>query len=234
VTTLLVRLDGPQQSWGDSSRFTRRRTRTEPTKSGVLGLLAAAQGRRRTDPLEDLAALRFGVRIDQRGRMLRDFQTAMRRTGQRTETMPLSYRYYLADAVFVAAVEGDHELIAGLDEALRSPAFPLYLGRRAYPPSEEEVSLGAVEAPLEDALRTHPWLARDWYRRQQGAEVHLEVVVDAEPGDPDADTVRDVPRSFDPERREYGWRDVRRVAPLIVANDLGRGEPDFFAALGGG
>ena len=234
MSVLLLRLDGPMQSWGDASRFVRRHTRTEPTKSGVIGLLAAAQGRRRTDPIEDLAALSFGVRVDQRGRLQRDFQTAIR-WGRKNESMPLSYRYYLADAVFVAGVEGDAELLHALDEAVRSPTFPLYLGRRACPPSDEEISLGVRDAPLEEALRSQEWLARDWYRRQQGRTVHLELVVDAPPGlaDADAETSRDVPLSFDPVRREYGWRDVVRLAPVAMPNSVGRAEPDFMAALGG-
>lgn len=233
MTVLLLRLDGPLQAWGDSSRFVRRHTRREPTKSGVIGLLAAAQGRRRTDPIEDLAALRFGVRVDQRGRIQRDFQTAIRRSGAKPASMPLSYRYYLADAAFVAGVEGDAELLHGLDEALRTPTFPLYLGRRACPPSDAEVSLGVQDTSLEGALRSQTWLARDWYRRQQGRTVHLDVLVDAEPGTPDAETTRDVPLSFDPTRREYGWRDVLRLAPVEMANEIGRNEPDFMAALGG-
>lgn len=233
MTVLLLRLDGPLQAWGDASRFVRRHTRREPTKSGVIGLLAAAQGRRRTDPIEDLAALRFGVRVDQRGRLVRDFQTAIRHTGRKPAPMPLSYRYYLADAAFVAGVEGDAELLAGLDQALRTPTFPLYLGRRACPPSDAEVSLGLRDSPLEEALRSETWLARPWYRRQQGKTVHLDLLVDAPPGTPDTETTRDVPLSFDPVRREYGWRDVLRLAPVEMANDIGRDEPDFMAALGG-
>ena len=232
MSVLLLRLDGPLQAWGDASRFVRRHTRTEPTKSGVIGLLAAAQGRRRTDPIEDLAALAFGVRVDQRGRMMRDFQTAIRR-GRKNESMPLSYRYYLADAVFVAGVEGDIELLRALDDAVHSPTFPLYLGRRACPPSEKEISLGVHDTSLEDALRSQEWLARDWYRRQQGRMVHLELVVDAPPGTVDTETARDVPLSFDPVRREYGWRDVVRLAPVAMQNERGRAEPDFMAALGG-
>lgn len=232
MTVLLLRLAGPLQSWGDSSRFTRRHTRTEPTKSGVIGLLAAAQGRRRTDPLEDLAALTFGVRVDQRGRVERDFQTAIRRSRGREEPMPLSYRYYLSDAIFVAGVEGDHELLAGLDEAVRSPRFPLYLGRRACVPVGE-VSMGLHEGDLLSALRTAPWQASRWYRRQQAREVWLDLVVDAEPGTPFAERARDVPLSYDPVRREYGWRDVRRPDPVIVHNDLGHEDVDFLAAYGG-
>src|SRR4051794_18002567 len=117
MSVLLLTLTGPLQSWGSSSRFVRRGTETAPTKSGVLGLLAAAQGRRRTDPLEDLAGLRFGVRIDQPGRLVRDFQTARSLDGR--QTMPLSYRFYLADAVFLAAVEGDPALLDVLADALR-------------------------------------------------------------------------------------------------------------------
>jgi len=42
MPTLLLRLAGPMQSWGLSSRFTIRDTSLEPSKSGVLGLLCAA------------------------------------------------------------------------------------------------------------------------------------------------------------------------------------------------
>lgn len=232
MTTLLLRLAGPLQSWGDSSRFTRRHTRTEPTKSGVIGLLAAAQGRRRADPVEDLAAMRFGVRVDQRGRIERDFQTAiLRRPGSRPESMPLSYRYYLGDAVFVAGVEGPDELISGLDEAVQAPAFPLYLGRRACPPMGR-LSLGVSELPLIDALRELDWQAARWYRRQQGTTVHLELVADAAAGEGE-ESVRDVPVSFDSARREYGWREVARLPGVVVENPSGQPEPDFLAAYGG-
>ena len=76
MTVLLLRLAGPLQSWGVKSRFTVRATELAPTKSGIIGMLAAAVGRRRTDPIEDLLSLRFGVRKDQPGRVIRDFHTA--------------------------------------------------------------------------------------------------------------------------------------------------------------
>lgn len=233
MSVLLLRLAGPMQAWGDASRFTTRQTRTEPTKSGVIGLLAAAQGRRRTDPIEDLAALTFGVRIDQRGRIERDFQTAIQWQSPKRASMPLSYRYHLTDAVFVAAVEGDDTLVGALDEAVRSPVFPLYLGRRACVPVGE-ISLGTHSGDLEHVLREAPWQAATWYRRQQGRAVHLDLVLDARPGTAADETIRDVPLSYDPTRREYGWRDVVRRPPVIVTNEVGRAEPDFFAALGGG
>jgi len=218
VTALLLRLAGPLQAWGDSSRFTRRDTGQYPTKSGVLGLLAAAEGRRRTDEIEDLARLRFGVRVDQPGQLQRDFQTAINwDTGK---SMPLSYRYYLADAVFVAAVEGDSSLVGALAEALEDPVFSLYLGRRSCP-TTGRVSLGVDDRPLEDALRGQEWQASKWYQRQQPSGVDLELVVDAMVGDSDPiETRRDVPESYSPERREYGWREVAHRQPVRVANPL--------------
>ena len=67
MATLLLRLAAPLQSWGAESKFDTRRTGREPTKSGVIGLLAAALGIRRDADAEIQglsAALRFGVRVD--------------------------------------------------------------------------------------------------------------------------------------------------------------------------
>lgn len=224
MTVLLLRLAGPMQSWGDSSRFTRRDTNSYPTKSGVLGLLAAAQGRRRSDPIEDLTQLRFGVRADQPGRLIRDFQVAIRRNeGKDDVSMPLSQRYYLADAVFLAGVEGDGDLIGALAEAIQAPRFGLYLGRRSCP-TTGRLFVGISNLPLESALEQQEWLASDWYRRKQGSQVDLETLTDAAPGDiwDSATTQRDVPLSFSPVRREYGWREVVERPPVRVANPLGR------------
>src|SRR5574337_1235511 len=101
MPTLLLRLAGPMQSWGTTSRFDERDTQLEPSKSGVLGLICAALGRDRTQPVDDLAALRMGVRVDREGMLMRDYQTAtgvLIATGKadpgRTVVSP---RYYLAD-----------------------------------------------------------------------------------------------------------------------------------------
>lgn len=72
---LLARLAAPLQSWGSLSRFDRRDTTNHPTKSGFLGLLSAACGNDRTDPLGRLTELRFGVRADRPGTPIRDYHT---------------------------------------------------------------------------------------------------------------------------------------------------------------
>lgn len=204
-STLLMRFAGPMQAWGDSSRFNHRHTREAPTKSGVLGLLAAASGRRRTDPIEDLIGLRFGVRTDQPGTVMRDFQTEI--DWRTSKAHPLTHRYYLADAVFVAGVEGPPELLQTLRRALLQPAYPLYLGRRACPPSGRFV-LGLRQLALIEALRTEPWQASRWHRRKQPPMVELAIARDCMPGETPHESSRDTPLSFDPTFRQYGWRDV--------------------------
>jgi CRISPR system Cascade subunit CasD len=222
MTVLLLRLAGPLQSWGDSSRFVNRSTRREPTKSGILGLIAAAQGRHRVDPIEDLARIFYGVRIDQPGQLMRDFQTAQHWQEPKKDgtvaSLPLSYRYYLADAVFVAGLEADAVLLEGIDEALRSPAFPLYLGRRSAPPAGP-VSLGLRQGSLVDVLRSEPWHASSVrQRKERSSTVSLEFVRDALPGETEGEVVRDAPVSFDPERRQYSWRTVVAEPPVEIDN----------------
>lgn len=207
MTVLALRLAGPLQSWGVGSRFVRRMTEPAPSKSGVLGLIAAAQGRRRTDSIEDLWQLRFGVRLDQPGQVVRDFQTAVPQTGK---PLPLSYRYYLSDATFLALVEADSQLLSAIDGALRNPTFPLYLGRRSCPPAGP-VTLGLRDGEIQSVLKSEPWHASPWHRRKNAAsKVTLDFIVDCQPSDDRSETLRDVPISFDPQRREYGWRSVLR------------------------
>jgi CRISPR system Cascade subunit CasD len=82
---LLLRLEGPLQSWGTRARWSRRDTGPEPTKSGVIGLLGCAAGLLRPDwrsgeepdrTLEEWdRALRFGVRVDRPGTIETDYHT---------------------------------------------------------------------------------------------------------------------------------------------------------------
>jgi len=167
MATLLLRLEGPLQAWGTTSRFDERDTQLEPSKSGVLGLVCAALGRDRSEPLADLAALRMGVRVDREGIPLRDYQTAtgvvIAATGKadlgRTVVSP---RYYLADALFLVGLEGERALLEQIQHALLQPVWPLCLGRKSCVPSAP-VALpgGLVERSLVDALQTWPPLRED-------------------------------------------------------------------------
>lgn len=148
--------------------------------------------------------------------------------------MPLTRRFYLSDAVFVAGVQSDNvALIQGLDAAVRTPAFPLYLGRRSCPPAGP-VALGVHSGSLDEALRSIDWKAAAWHRKTlRSRHVMLRILRDAARGE-EGRTQRDVPLSFDPVRREYGWRTVVEAAPVRVENTYGHGDRhDPIAELGG-
>lgn len=215
MSTLLLRLAGPMQSWGTHSRFSVRDTGQEPSKSGVLGLLCAALGKPRTESpgdgfpsLEQLASLRMGVRVDREGRLRRDFQTAgagrspgtfggqgpgvVRADGSKGGTV-ISNRYFIADASFLVGLEGDRALLEHLDHAIQRPVWQLFLGRKSFVPSEP-VRLpdsppggpGLTELSLRPALLGHPW--------PEGV-VRLRLVLEVQPGE-GSEVRRDVPLDY--------------------------------------
>ncbi|PLW66313.1 type I-E CRISPR-associated protein Cas5/CasD [Streptomyces sp. SCUT-3] len=258
-TVLVMRLAAPLQSWGGPSRYNRRETRPQPTKSGILGLLAAAEGRSRDTSIADLLDLRLGIRVDQPGSLLRDYHTfsdhrgvplpsaKVNTKGMQTRTSPAKHtgvtqRFYLQDAVFVAALRGPRPLLERLEHAVRHPVHPLCLGRRSCPPTGP-VSLGLRSgAELADVLSDVPWQASTRRRAQvQGTEVTLEATVEDPTGDQFA---VDVPDTYDLRTGTFFSR--RAVRHLWVTVPTGqeatkpadRGSPsvnpdhDPFALLG--
>lgn len=157
VYTLLIKLEGPMQSWGYRSRFDYRDTALEPTRSGVIGLICAAMGIARGDDISRFDAVRMGVRVDREGRPERDYHTALeviKADGSGTDTV-VSRRDYLADASFAVGIESsDKDLLDEIASALRNPKWPLFLGRKAFPlakpPLEKDVGpkLGTLESLL--------------------------------------------------------------------------------------
>lgn len=165
--TLLLRLHGPLQSWGTTSRFDERDTQLEPSKSGVVGLLCAALGRDRAEPVDDLAALRMGVRVDREGVPMRDYQTAtgvLRAADAKPEMdrTVVSPRFYLSDACFLVGLEGsDRQLLQSLQTALRCPVWPLALGRKSFTPSSPVwLPDGLQDQPLRPAMQSYPSLCK--------------------------------------------------------------------------
>jgi CRISPR system Cascade subunit CasD len=167
-TGMLLSFHGPLQSWGERSHFNLRDTSSAPTRSGVLGLLASALGRRRDERVDDLAQLTLTVRIDRPGVLLRDLHTVggglpaketvttadgKKRTGD-TATL-LSHRDYLADAAFTLALTapdtGTTNTVYACAAALRSPHWPPYLGRRSCPP-EGPLLLATSDDALHDLV----------------------------------------------------------------------------------
>jgi CRISPR system Cascade subunit CasD len=160
MTTLLIRLSGPLQSWGESARFNLRPTQPVPTKSGVLGLVCAAMGtpRQDTEMLKCLNQLSFGVRVDCPGQLLIDFHTVSKVVnveGKIPQDTTPTDRYYLAGAEFIAGLEGkDHTLLKRIHDALLKPHWLLSLGRKSCMPGKYPwLRDGLSDLDLETALR---------------------------------------------------------------------------------
>lgn len=186
MTTLLMRLAGPMQSWGTQSRFSERDTGNEPSKSGVIGLCCAALGRARWEQVDDLAALRMGVRVDREGTLAADYHTA---GGGDGGTATLSRRYYLADADFLVGLEGDRGVLEALHRSLEAPMWQLYLGRKAFVPTERvRIPDGLREDTLRESLTTWPPLP-------VGDQPPRRLVIEAR-GGTTAEVRQDVPVSF--------------------------------------
>lgn len=197
MATLLLRLSAPMQSWGYDSKFEIRNTGSEPSKSGVVGMLAASLGLRRDADLSKLNALRFGVRADKEGVLLRDFQTV------KAKKPYVTNRYYLCDAVFLVGLESDdEEYLNELQNSLKHPKFPLFLGRRSCPPTLPLVK-GLRNCSLEDALKNEPSLSD---------KINNPVRIQIEQSDSEnADIKRDVAVSFNPKKRLYSYRKVKET-----------------------
>ncbi len=84
MSTLVLHLSGPIQSWGEQSQFNKRSTLGYPTYSGLFGLLRAALGVTRDGRLDQtgdafdptaIRDLQMAIRIDKPGRELWDYHT---------------------------------------------------------------------------------------------------------------------------------------------------------------
>lgn len=185
MSGLLLHLSGPMQSWGTHSHWNFRDTLTYPSRSGLIGMLAAAMGNDRRERLDRYTGLGFTIRIDRPGRTMVDFQT-VGGGRPREETPPLadggrraegkgtivSHRHYLADAAFTVAVTSSSEqLLEELRTALCAPIFGLHLGRRSCPPTGP-LLLGSHDDPTSALLHSVP-LARDKPRADESVPVEF-------------------------------------------------------------
>ncbi len=232
MAVLLLQLVAPMQSWGYASRWDIRDTGREPTKSGVVGLLAAACGIPRNGDIGHLAALRMSVRVDCEGKVERDFQTV---GGGRVEGREYgvpkaaggvfgtvtSERFYIADAAFLVALEGEARLLREVEKALAAPYWPLSLGRRSYPPAAPILTRDAMhkDAQVEELfLRTPPLKTTGKGSQPKRLRASFEL----KPGQsPHPESIRrsipDQPISFAPPRHTLRDIEIRFI-------EIGEGE----------
>ncbi|MBX9295648.1 type I-E CRISPR-associated protein Cas5/CasD [Chromobacterium vaccinii] len=151
---LVFRLYGPMASWGELAVGEQRVSADHPSRSALLGLLGAALGVRRSDEGGQQAlsrGYRFGVKLVAAGMPLRDYHTVQwpdipKKFSYRTRRQEmrdkaklntiLSSREYRSDSLSVVAVEAAPDAphgLAALADALCSPVFMPYLGRKSCP-----------------------------------------------------------------------------------------------------
>lgn len=154
---LMVELAAPFASYGGVAPGPVRDTDRLPSRSAVLGLLAAAMGIERDDAQRqrELArGLLVAARVNADAALLRDYHTAQAPSQPALKGRPrftrrdelavpkddlntvLSDRYYYANyAATIGIVTAGESRLVELEQALRSPRFTLYLGRKSCPPA---------------------------------------------------------------------------------------------------
>lgn len=222
---LALLLDGPMQSWGYASRFDRRTTALHPTRSGVIGVVAAAfgidkHGPNEADRLAPFASLRMTTvtlpkRNQRRGelaiRRMEDYHTVtgIRRASGKVDADATvqTYRHYLLDARFGVLIEGPANLLGEVADALRNPRWGVWLGRKCCLPACPL----AVGPP---GTRTEVWrqlLQRAGYGGDE-PEDRFDRIEEVAAGTSGADMLDDAPIGFGrPIGERHGPRWIRRV-----------------------
>ena len=166
---LILRLEGPLQSWGERSKWDNRDSALTPTKSGVLGIVACCMGVPRDDPrlLELHEKLRVAVRVDMPGRIGVDYHTVsseslMNAEGKAQDRTIVSFRQYLQDASFLVIISSeDSELLGRVEYALKHPKWAAYLGRKSCVPTRPLIPCVTDEFDsISEALESWPLAER--------------------------------------------------------------------------
>ncbi|MFC6180753.1 type I-E CRISPR-associated protein Cas5/CasD [Lactiplantibacillus daowaiensis] len=225
MKTLTIRFAAPLQSYGNEASFNYRTTNPYPTKSAVIGMVAAALGYQRTDQrILQLNELSFAVRIDQVGSILTDYQVVEWKANSRKVT----YRDYIQDAVFMVALGSeDVTLIETIEQALHQPRFPLFFGRRSNPPAGVLKTQQFSDMQPVAVLKIVDWRASSWYQRKAECQKKtpiLDIIADANLiPDGDSTIVKDNVGSFDQRNRYHKFRAIARTtvksADLNVSTD---------------
>lgn len=140
---LILKLEGPMQAWGGHTFEDRRPSELFPTRSGLLGLLAACLGYRRTDVDKQQAlasSILFAVQLDSQQIKMVDYHTVKDARkecqGLKSNETIQTWREYLQDAQYSVAIWSTDCALISLGElvsAINKPVFTPFLGRRSCP-----------------------------------------------------------------------------------------------------
>lgn len=221
------------QSWGTSSDFETRHTDLYPSKSSVIGMIAASLGYRRDEDekINRLNCLDFAVRIDQVGNLLRDFHTAKsyKPNGDLIRTY-VTNRYYIEDGVFVVAIGSEDDIIIdSISAALQKPYFQTFMGRRSLPVNSD-FYLDLVDGNVISSLEKCSWQAGEWYQKANKDITNLTIYADSGvlPGKRKI-IRRDKVLSFNQQSREFDYRYESMKNVPVIRETFGKGHDAFFA-----
>ena len=234
MKTILLKFAGPLQSWGTDSHFGTRHTDFYPSKSGVIGLIAAGlgYGRNEDEKIQKLNDVNFAVRVDQQGFLMKDYHIARK---EDVKNASVTNRYYLEDAVFVIAISHESdELMDKIEGGLRYPYYQPFMGRRSLPLCADFI-IGTTSKGVVESLKDCPWQAATWYMRRHKKQnkVNLEVYADNDLIDGSRRSLRkDRMISFSQKERKYGFR-YENMLNMEVINKLAsdRTEHDVMANI---
>ncbi len=224
MKTILLKFAGPLQSWGTNSHFEVRHTDYYPSKSAVIGIIAASlgYGRDEDDKIWKLNEIKFAVRIEQPGNLIRDFHIARKYKPNGSEDRTyVTNRYYLEDAVFLVAISHDDEdFINEIEQGLRNPYFQPFMGRRALPMGVDFI-IDVMSENVIDALTHYKWQAAAWYKRKHAHKViNLELYADSDLLDDKPNTLRrDRVLSFSQKERKFSTRYESKVRVEVFENE---------------
>lgn len=231
LKTVLLKLSGPMQSWGTSSHFETRNTDYYPSKSAVIGIIAASFGYRRDEDekIKKLNDLDFAVRVDQVGTSRKDFHIATKyKDNGDFERNYVTYRYYLEDSVFIVALSSeDKKWMDEIIYALKHPYFQQFMGRRSCPVPIDFVLKESEQGAI-DALKNLAWQASEQYQRKN-KECIADIYADKELLDDEPYSTRnDRVVSFSQKERKFGPRfEARTSIKLYYKNDKEDKKADY-------
>lgn len=160
MSALAFYIDAPLQAWGLTSRFQYRETNAFPTKSAVVGMIAAAMGidKHRPDeserlrPLVNLSATVVKLPKERapitrlsdfhtvgggydKSASLREKMSIPRKASGAAFGTVITHRSYLNDAAFVVLLIGDESTLGKVQAALENPIWGVWFGRKACLPA---------------------------------------------------------------------------------------------------
>lgn len=173
---LLFNLYGAMSSWGSIAVGETRPTDRYPSKSAVIGLMAAALGIRRCEEKKLLSLqqnLGFAVRLNSQAELIDDFHTAQVPIQRALKKQPhfsrkdelqaqdlrtvLSNRQYCCDAFYTIILwhRSNQAELEKIADKLQHPTFTLYLGRKSCPLSLPIHPYFCTETNIESALEKY-------------------------------------------------------------------------------